>query len=138
MKTIVKAVSICATIFVSACAEYPQRISETYIPSIIYNGATCEQLRFEQTQLANYVTEVTSRQSRRANLDATYVTAGLLVTGIAFAGLPFTRDEAAQLSVARGHYTALTRSAAMQGCPLPRLSAQTGQPLRRGDGFPPL
>lgn len=103
--------------FISACAEYPDRIKPVYIPSIIYKGATCSEINQERGRLAAYVQNVASSQRRAASNDTGAVVIGLVVFWPALAVLPFTVDQSAQLAVARGHYDALVLAGRKYGCP---------------------
>ena len=129
-----------ATLVVSGCAEYPKRINAAYIPSIIYRGASCSEIMNERAKLVNHVNHLTGKQQRVANTDSAIVTSFFVIFWPAIAGLPYTKDQSAQLAVARGHYNALVQASQEQGCTT-ATEAQSSYPTHRkrypGD-FPPL
>jgi hypothetical protein len=101
---------------ISGCAEQAQNVTATYIPSIIYRGATCQELAHERRVLADYVMNVTSAQRNSAQSDTALVTASLFIFWPAIFALPLTVDQSAQLATARGHYDALMKAQVEQGC----------------------
>lgn len=144
LKNLLRAALIGAVVFVNGCAEYPDRIKAAYIPSIIYNGASCYEITRERGRLVNHVKSIAAQQKRTANRDATAVTVSLITPiYIAWAGLaalPFSVDQSAQLAVARGHYNALVQAGQDAGC----WGASATQPRndlswkRYPGDFPPL
>ncbi|MEE2946193.1 MAG: hypothetical protein VX444_13535 [Pseudomonadota bacterium] len=127
----------------SACAEYPKNITAAYIPSIVYKGASCYELNTERVRLEKHVLAIADQQKRTANLDTALVTSGTLLLPAAYLGLPFTRDQEAQLAVARGHYLALIEAGRNQGCGDMFTQANGSQyqystGKRRPGDFPPL
>ncbi|MDC0737279.1 hypothetical protein N6L24_03235 [Cognatishimia sp. SS12] len=137
-KKICAALALAGTI--AGCAEYPANVEAAYIPSIVYKGATCTELAAESRRLIHYVDDLTRRQRRSANIDTALVTTGTFYFWPALGGLPLTRDQSAQLAVARGHYDALTTAAQKLGCQgAAPARYQTGTNWKRGYGsFPPL
>lgn len=124
----------------AACAEYPDRIEPTYVPSITFNGASCAELAVERANLKRYVEKLVIDQQRAAETDTAAVSASLFITWPAIAALPFTKDKSAQLSTARGYYEALQKSAVKQGCPDSRAADdryETHWKRNLGD-FPPI
>lgn len=100
----------------SGCVEQARRVPATYIPSIIYRGASCQELAHERQVLAGYVMNVTSEQRNSAQWDTALVTTSLLIFWPAIFALPLTVDQSAQLATARGHYDALMKAQAEQNC----------------------
>ena len=109
-------VALAATSFLSGCAEQARRVPATYIPSIIYRGATCEELAHERQVLAGYVMNVTSGQRNAAQWDTALVTTSLIIFWPAIFALPLTVDQSSQLATARGHYDALMKAQVEQNC----------------------
>lgn len=139
-KYLLGAVCMAAGLNLIACAEYPGNISAAYIPSIIYKGATCYELNQERVKLTNHVVAVAKQQRKTANIDTALVGSSLFIAGGALAGLPFTRDQHAQLSVAKGHYDALMAAGRNQNCG-PEFNAHSSDSLdwKTAPGeFPPL
>ncbi|MBI1417843.1 MAG: hypothetical protein GC146_11520 [Limimaricola sp.] len=101
---------------ISGCAEQASNVPATYIPSIIYRGATCQELAQERQNLAHYVVYVTAQQRNSAQWDTALVTTSLVIFWPAVFALPLTVDQSAQLASARGHYDALVKAQAEQGC----------------------
>lgn len=127
--------------FLGACAEYPKNIEAAYIPSIIYNRASCQELRIEHIRLSEYLRNKTHQQLRAARYDTTAVTAGIvLLPVIPLVTLPATRDQTAQLAVARGHYNAIVQASVTARCGGPMQSSVSRQMNWRQNsgGFPPL
>lgn len=144
MKNILQTALFAAVIGFGGCAEYPDKIKAAYIPSIIYNGASCDEISRERGKLVTYVNSIAAQQKRTANRDTTGVTVSLVTPlYIAWAGLaalPFTVDQSAQLAVARGHYNALVQAGQDAGCwttNAPQSSYNTNWKQNLGD-FPPL
>ena len=104
-----------AGLFLTACAEQAQRVPAAYIPSIIYRGANCHELYQERVKLAGYVKHITAEQRMAAQSDTVFFTMSLIYWPAIFA-LPVSVDQSAQLSVARGHYDALSTAMVEQGC----------------------
>ncbi|MFP7672198.1 hypothetical protein ACG74X_02450 [Marivita sp. S0852] len=104
-----------AGLFLTACAEQAQRVPASYIPSIVYRGASCHELYRERVKLAGYVKHITAEQRSAAQSDTVFFTASLIFWPAIFA-LPVSVDQSAQLSVARGHYDALSTAMVEQGC----------------------
>ncbi|MFP7569572.1 hypothetical protein [Marivita sp. S2033] len=105
-----------AALFLTACAEQAHRVPAAYIPSIIYRGATCQELYQERVKLAGYVRHITAEQRNAAQGDVVFFTAGALIFWPALLALPISVDQSAQLSVARGHYDSLSKAMVEQGC----------------------
>jgi hypothetical protein len=105
-----------AGVFLSACAEQAQRVPASYIPSIIYRGASCHELYQERVKLAGYVRHITAEQRKAAQSDTVFVTASALILWPAILALPISVDQSAQLATARGHYDALSKAMIEQGC----------------------
>lgn len=116
IKTGAAGIVVASFALLSGCAEYPDRIEPVYIPSIIYNGATCSEIIHERGRLASYVQKVASSQQSAASNDTGAVVIGLVVFWPALAVLPFTVDQSAHLAVARGHYEALIIAGRKYGC----------------------
>ena len=120
MKNLLQAAGLGAALFVTACAEYPNRVTAAYIPSIVYRGASCSEIMHERAKLVSRVRQIAAAQQRAANTDTAGMTVFFVTPVIvAWAGLltlPFTRDQSAQLAVARGHYDALVKASHEQGC----------------------
>jgi hypothetical protein len=124
----------------SACAEYPDRVDAAYIPSIVYKGASCHELARERGKLAEHVNTLVAKQRNAAYWDTAMVATGTFISWPALAGLPFTKDQHAQLSVAKGHYDALMEAGRGQGCGDAYYQRPTQDPYtnhQRGD-FPPI
>jgi len=102
-------------LFLSGCAEQAQRVPATYIPSIVYRGATCQELYDERVMLAGYVKDVTQEQRMSAQSDTVFFSYSLIFWPAIFA-LPISVDMSSQLATARGHYDALSKAMAEQGC----------------------
>lgn len=113
---ILTAVALVGASVLTGCAEQAQRIPATYIPSIIYRGATCQELAHERQVLAGYVMNVTSAQRTAAQWDTALVTTSLVIFWPAIFALPLTVDQSAQLATARGHYDALIKAQVEQNC----------------------
>lgn len=105
-----------AGLFLSACAEQAQRVPATYIPSIVYRGANCQELYNERVTLAGYVRHVTAEQRKAAQSDTVFFTASALIFWPAIFALPISVDQSAQLASARGHYDAISKAMIEQGC----------------------
>jgi hypothetical protein len=105
-----------AGLFLSACAEQAQRVPATYIPSVVYRGANCQELYNERVTLAGYVRHVTAEQRKAAQSDTVFFTAGVLIVWPALFALPMSVDQSAQLASARGHYDAISKAMIEQGC----------------------
>lgn len=105
-----------AGLVLSACAEQAQRVPASYIPSIIYRGASCHELYQERVKLAGYVQHITAEQRKAAQSDTVFVTASALIFWPAIFALPISVDQSAQLATARGHYDALSKAMIEQGC----------------------
>lgn len=136
--------AIATTAMLASCAEYPDRITAAYIPSIIYRGASCGEINQERARLAGYVQQITKEQAAVSGVDTVMLATGLAVFWPAVAILPLTVDQSAQLAVARGHYDALLKAGAEQGChaPVAAGQAQTAAVMpnwkRYPGDFPPL
>ncbi|MCA1336297.1 hypothetical protein [Pseudooceanicola marinus] len=115
----------------SGCAEQARNVPATYIPSLVYRGASCGELHQEQRALYAYVQHVTLAQRHAAQADFAAVFVGTLIVWPALFALPLTVDQQAQLSSARGHYDALVKAMHEQGCT--GASATAGQ-VRSGYG----
>ncbi|MCF6317616.1 MAG: hypothetical protein L3J30_15385 [Marinosulfonomonas sp.] len=133
-----------AALVVSGCAEYPKRINAAYIPSIVYSGASCTEILRERGKMVKYVRSIAEQQKRAANADSAGMTVAFVTPlVIAWSGLltlPFTKDQSAQLAVARGHYNALVQASQDQGCTTAtgaQSSYSTNWKRYPGD-FPPL
>ncbi|CUJ31128.1 hypothetical protein [Cognatishimia activa] len=136
-KTILAAFAVASAL--SGCAEYPNNISTAYIPSIVYKGASCGELVGEKARLERHVADVAAAQQNTANWDTALVASGTLIFWPALLALPMTRDQQAQLSVARGHYEALILAGRNQGCGDAFYQKRANQVEERGYGyFPPL
>src|SRR6056297_1529614 len=109
-------VMLSAGVVLSACAEQAQRVPASYIPSIIYRGATCHELYQERVTLAGYVQHVTAEQRKAAQSETVFFTASALIFWPAIFALPISVDQSAQLATARGHYDALSKAMIEQGC----------------------
>src|SRR6056297_918707 len=109
-------VMLSAGVVLSACAEQAQRVPASYIPSIIYRGATCHELYQERVTLAGYVQHVTAEQRKAAQSDTVFFTASALIFWPAIFALPISVDQSAQLASARGHYDAISKAMIEQGC----------------------
>jgi len=109
-------VMLSAGVVLSACAEQAQRVPASYIPSIIYRGATCHELYQERVTLAGYVQHVTAEQRKAAQSDTVFFTASALIFWPVIFALPISVDQSAQLATARGHYDALSKAMIEQGC----------------------
>ncbi|WP_299787315.1 hypothetical protein [uncultured Marivita sp.] len=105
-----------AGLFLSACAEQAQRVPATYIPSIVYRGANCQELYNERVTLAGYVRHVTAEQRKAAQSDTVFFTTSALIFWPAIFALPISVDQSAQLASARGHYDAISKAMVEQGC----------------------
>ncbi|WP_439121950.1 hypothetical protein [Marivita sp.] len=105
-----------AGLFLSACAEQAQRVPATYIPSVVYRGASCQELYNERTTLAGYVRHVTAEQRKAAQSDTVFFTTSALIFWPAIFALPVSVDQSAQLASARGHYDAISKAMIEQGC----------------------
>ena len=105
-----------ASVLLSGCAEQAQRVPASYIPSIIYRGASCHELYQERVKLAGYVKHITAEQRNAAQSDTVFVTASALIFWPAIFALPISVDQSAQLATARGHYDALSKAMVEQGC----------------------
>lgn len=105
-----------AGLFLSGCAEQAQRVPATYIPSIVYRGANCQELYNERVTLAGYVRHVTAEQRKVAQSDAVFFTTSALIFWPAIFALPISVDQSAQLASARGHYDAISKAMVEQGC----------------------
>lgn len=104
------------TAFLTACAEQASRVPAAYIPSLVYRGATCGELAQERAVLASHVEQVARAQRSAAGWDTAGVIVGTVIFWPALFALPLTVDQQAQLSSARGHYDALVKAMAEQGC----------------------
>lgn len=136
-KTILTALAAAATL--AGCADYPDNIEAAYIPSIVYKGATCYELTQERKRLADYVNQTAYNQRRSANWDTALVSTSAFIFWPALAGLPLTRDQTAQLAVARGHYDALIKAGRNQNCGMEYLEPVQTRTINRGPtSFPPL
>lgn len=138
-KGFLTAALLAATTAISGCAEQARRVPATYIPSLIYRGATCQELTHERQVLAGYVMNVTAEQRNSAQWDTALVTTSLIIFWPAIFALPLTVDQSAQLASARGHYDALVKAQAEQGCNgTYRAASGYGgvQPVQYGYGVP--
>ncbi len=115
-KRIVAGAFLLAALVVSGCAEQARRVPATYVPSIVYRGASCQELAHERQVLAGYVTSVARDQRNAAKWDTAGVVVGTLIFWPALFALPMTTDKSAQLASARGHYDALVKAQTEQGC----------------------
>ncbi|MCK0151454.1 hypothetical protein MWU54_15535 [Marivita sp. S6314] len=88
----------------------------TYIPSIVYRGASCQELYNERVTLAGYVRHVTAEQRKAAQSDTVFITTSALIFWPAIFALPISVDQSAQLASARGHYDAISKAMIEQGC----------------------
>lgn len=105
-----------AGVLLGGCAEQAQRVPASYIPSIVYRGASCQELYNERVKLANHVRYVTREQRSAATTDTVFFTTSMLIFWPAIFALPLTVDQSAQLASARGHYDALSQAMIEQGC----------------------
>ena len=144
MKNLLQTALFAAVIGLSGCAEYPDRIKAAYIPSIIYNGASCDEISRERGKLVTYVRSIATQQKRAANRDTAgvtvFFTTPLYIAWAGLVALPFSVDQSAQLSVARGHYNALVQAGQDAGCwttNAPQSSYNNNWKRHSGD-FPPL
>lgn len=144
MKNILQTAVFTAIIGLSSCTEYPSKIEAVYIPSIIYNGASCNEISRERGKLVSYVRSIAMQQKRAANRDtagiAVFFATPLYIAWTGLLSLPFTVDQSAQLAVSRGHYNALVQAGQDAGCwttNTPQSSYNTNWKRHSGD-FPPL
>jgi hypothetical protein len=147
MKTILFPLLFASAMALAGCVEQPQRVSAVYIPSLVFKGASCQELLGERARLAGYVAHVTAAQRRAADNDAALVIVGAVVFWPALLALPLTVDQSAQLAVARGHYDALNEAIRKQGCQgashasaprHPEFEYSVGTWKRYRGDFPPL
>ncbi|MGB0960905.1 MAG: hypothetical protein ACPGVK_11700 [Halocynthiibacter sp.] len=125
----------------NACAEYPVNIDAAYIPSLVYKGASCQELGAEQVRLQRYVQRTVNEQQRSSRNDTAAVTVSLFIFWPAIGAMAFSRDKAAHLAVARGHYNALAEASTRAHCPNAAGFANAGGYgywKTSGGGFPPL
>lgn len=105
-----------AALFVSACAEQASRVPASYVPSLVFRGASCAELNEEQRILAMHVQHVAALQRNAAQWDTAGVFLGTFIIWPMLFALPLTVDQQAQLASARGFYDALIKARIEQGC----------------------
>lgn len=121
---------------VGACAEYPNRIAPVYIPSIIYNAASCEEINRERGRLAGYIRDLAVSQGYAADSDTTAVMLSMVFSPTLLV-LPMTVDQSAHLAVARGHYDALVTAGRARNCPMSYFTTFSTGKMYTGD-LPPM
>lgn len=131
-----KAAIVSSLALVGACAEYPSRIAPVYIPSIIYNGASCGEITQERERLAGYIRDLAVSQGHAADSDTAAVMLSLVFSPTLLA-LPMTVDQSAHLAVARGHYDALVAAGRARHCPMDHYSTLRPGKMYSGD-LPPM
>ena len=128
-----------AGIFLTACAEQAQRVPASYIPSVVFRGASCAELNEEQRVLAMHVKHVADLQRNAAQWDAAGVFFySTFIFFPAILALPLTVDQQAQLASARGFYDALIKARIEQGCITghPKAPGQPVQYMKQGTQVP--
>lgn len=144
LKNLIQTTLLAAVIGLGGCAEYPDKIKAAYIPSIIYNGASCNEITRERGKLVTYVNSIATQQKRSARRDTAGVTVFLVtplyISWVGLASLPFSPDQSAQLAVARGHYNALVQAGQDAGCWTTTATQSTYNSnwKRHSGDFPPL
>ncbi|WP_439522551.1 hypothetical protein [Marivita sp.] len=108
---------LAAGLGLSACAEQAQRVPASYIPSLVFRGASCAELNEEQRVLAMHVRHVADLQRNSAQWDTAAVFFySTFIFFPAILALPLTVDQQAQLASARGFYDAIVKARIEQGC----------------------
>ena len=131
-----KAILVASLAMLGACAEYPSRIAPVYIPSIIYNAASCGEINQERARLAGYIRDLAVSQGHAADSDTTAVMLSMVFSPTLLV-LPMTVDQSAHLAVARGHYDALVTAGRTRNCPMSHFTTFSTGKMYTGD-LPPM
>ncbi|WP_415184193.1 hypothetical protein [Phaeovulum sp.] len=136
VKKVANAVIVGSLALIGGCAEYPNRIAPVYIPSIIYNGASCSEINQERERLAGYIRGLAVSQGHAADSDTAAVMLSMVFSPTLLT-LPMTVDQSAHLAVARGHYDALVTAGRARHCPMGNYATSSAGKMYSGD-LPPM
>ncbi len=103
--------------FVAACAQFPDKVSSTYVSPAIFDGRSCQKLHAERNQIASNVSELTADQKKSATNDAVITGVTLLLFWPAVFALALTPDHSNQLAEVKGNYDAVTKAMQAKNCP---------------------
>jgi len=108
--------ALTGSLALSACAQSADKVTAAYVPTTLYTGDTCTQLRQEQARVVAQVNHLTGEQDKKAQNDAVAMGVGLVLFWPALFLLAADKDESGQLSQMKGQYDAILAAGAQKGC----------------------
>lgn len=110
--------TLCAGLFISACATHPNNIQAAYVSPMAYSQYNCDQLREELGRVGARVDQVTGQQRSRANNDAWAFGVGMVLFWPALFFMA-NGDQKEELSRLKGEYDAIQMNATQRQCSNP-------------------
>lgn len=115
LRNVILAVAI--TSIASGCAARPRDIPATYVSPAKYDDYDCDRIRLERGQIQQALASASGAQYGARNRDVTFTGVGAVAFWPALFGLAAS-DYAEQVSVIKGEYDAISRTADQKNCEL--------------------
>lgn len=107
---------LCASLFVTACAEGSKNIQPAYVSPLSYNSFSCRQIEQEARRLSARVSQVAGVQDANANSDAVATGVALVLFWPAVFFIGGNKENAAELSRLKGEMDALEQVSIQKRC----------------------
>lgn len=109
-------ISICISIFLSACTTSSQNIPTAYVSPVQYEGYSCRQISEEMISIQNQVTQLGGRLDSEASHDKMITGAGIILFWPALFFVGGTKEQEAEYGKLKGQYQALQQEAIAKNC----------------------
>ncbi|WP_170467168.1 hypothetical protein [Ruegeria arenilitoris] len=108
--------ALVGSLLTSACAQKAEKVTAAYVPTTLYSGESCKDLRLEQARVVAQVNHLAGEQDKKAQNDAVAMGVGLVVFWPALFLMAADKDESSQLAQMKGQYDAIQAAGAQKGC----------------------
>ena len=114
--TIPISLTVCATLFLSACATSPHKISEVYVSPLQYHSYDCSQLAAEEQRVQVRLSQLTGRLEQSSKNDKMIAASSVFLYGIPLLFVGGTKEQEAEFARLKGELTALQQAAIQTKC----------------------
>jgi hypothetical protein len=112
------AVTLAATMSLTACTTPPSSIAPKYVDPKLYSNASCDDLTAAYRRVDSDLTATTSAQQANASTDTAVVAASVLLLPVGLIALAATTDRKDQIAELKGKHEALTDAMIAKKCPM--------------------
>ena len=109
-------ITLCTTLFLTACSTASHKISEVYVSPLQYNSYDCAQLAAEEQRIQVRLSQVGGRLDESAKNDKLIAAISLPLYGIPLFFVGGTKEQEAEFARLKGELNALQQAAIQTKC----------------------